>query len=54
MVLEKWHLECIDAFKSQIGGWDEGELAKRLFALILGEAKRRRSSMDRSPGVIFH
>ncbi|KAL7923041.1 hypothetical protein ACQKWADRAFT_291059 [Trichoderma austrokoningii] len=54
MVLEKWHLECIDAFKSQIGGWDEGELAKRLFALILGEAKRRRSSVNRSPGVIFH
>ncbi|RFU76880.1 hypothetical protein TARUN_5373 [Trichoderma arundinaceum] len=54
MVLEKWHLECVDAFKSQIGGWDEGELAKRLFALILGEAKRRRSSVDQSPGVMFH
>ncbi|KAL7795193.1 hypothetical protein V8C37DRAFT_374791 [Trichoderma ceciliae] len=54
MVLEKWHLECVDAFKSQIGGWDEGELAKRLFALILGEAKRRRSSVDQSPGAMFH
>ncbi|PTB67355.1 hypothetical protein BBK36DRAFT_158387 [Trichoderma citrinoviride] len=54
LVLEKWHLECVDAFKSQIKGWDEGELAKRLFALILGEAQRRRSSLGQSPGVMFH
>ncbi|KAL6809011.1 hypothetical protein GGI42DRAFT_228525 [Trichoderma sp. SZMC 28013] len=54
LVLQKWHLECVDAFKSQIGGWDEGELAKRLFALILGEAQRRRNSVGSSPGVIFH
>ncbi|KAL6832405.1 hypothetical protein V8C40DRAFT_234905 [Trichoderma camerunense] len=54
LVLQKWHLECVDAFKSQIGGWDEGELAKRLFALILGEAQRRRNSESTSPGVIFH
>ncbi|KAL7937423.1 hypothetical protein V8C35DRAFT_292471 [Trichoderma chlorosporum] len=54
LVLEKWHLECVDAFKSQIGGWDEGELAKRLFALILGERQRRRSSAGPSRGVMFH
>ncbi|KAL7805867.1 hypothetical protein V8C26DRAFT_417339 [Trichoderma gracile] len=55
LVLEKWHLECVDAFKSQIKGWDEGELAKRLFALILGEAQRRRASLGQSsPGVMFH
>ncbi|KAG6048727.1 hypothetical protein E4U39_007070 [Claviceps sp. Clav50 group G5] len=46
MTLEGWHLDCVDAFKAHVGGWDEGVLAKRLFALMLGEEKRRRNSGD--------
>ena len=42
MVLEQWHIDCVDAFKAVVGGWDEGALAKRLFALIIGEEKRQR------------
>ncbi|KAG6157518.1 hypothetical protein E4U37_007272 [Claviceps purpurea] len=46
MTLERWHLDCVDAFKAHVGGWDEGVLAKRLFALMLGEETRRRNSGD--------
>ncbi|KAG5968050.1 hypothetical protein E4U57_007590 [Claviceps arundinis] len=46
MTLERWHLDCVDAFKTHVGGWDEGVLAKRLFALMLGEETRRRNSGD--------
>ncbi|OAQ80053.1 hypothetical protein VFPBJ_05638 [Purpureocillium lilacinum] len=44
MRLERWHLDCVDAFRAQVGGWDEGALAKRLFALILGEEQRERAA----------
>ncbi|KAG8674351.1 hypothetical protein FPOAC2_00365 [Fusarium poae] len=56
MTLERWHLDCVDAFKAQVGGWDEGALAKRLFALILGE-QRRSQDASSSAGprrVMFH
>ncbi|KAK2600101.1 hypothetical protein QQS21_005187 [Conoideocrella luteorostrata] len=46
MTLQRWHLDCVDAFKAEVGLWDEGVLAKRLFALILGEQRRR--------GGMFH
>ena len=23
MTLERWHLDCVDAFKAEVGGWDE-------------------------------
>ncbi|KAG5946660.1 hypothetical protein E4U59_003207 [Claviceps monticola] len=46
MTLERWHLDCVDAFKAHVGGWEEGVLAKRLFALMLGEETRRRNSGD--------
>ncbi|VUC32052.1 unnamed protein product [Clonostachys rosea] len=42
MVLERWHLDCVDAFRAVVGGWDEGDLAKRLFSLILAEERRKR------------
>ncbi|KAI1815694.1 hypothetical protein GGS20DRAFT_317038 [Poronia punctata] len=42
LVLESWHLEVVDAFKIQVGGWDERVLAKRLFALVVGEQKRKK------------
>ncbi|ROW12934.1 hypothetical protein VPNG_04696 [Cytospora leucostoma] len=40
MVLEQWHLDVVDAFREEVGGWPEAELAKRLFALIVGEERR--------------
>ncbi|KAL6919086.1 hypothetical protein FSST1_003112 [Fusarium sambucinum] len=56
MTLERWHLDCVDAFKAQVGGWDEGALAKRLFALILGEQRRsQEASSSAGPRrVMFH
>lgn len=41
MLLEQWHLDIVDAFKKEVGGWDENELAKRLFAVMVGEERRR-------------
>ncbi|KAI0466366.1 hypothetical protein F4859DRAFT_306574 [Xylaria cf. heliscus] len=41
LLLEPWHLEVVEAFKLEVGGWDERALAKRVFALIIGEEKRR-------------
>ncbi|KAI1351878.1 hypothetical protein F5Y01DRAFT_281395 [Xylaria sp. FL0043] len=41
MTLEPWHLEVVEAFKHEVGGWDERVLAKRVFALVIGEEKRR-------------
>ncbi|KAI8634455.1 hypothetical protein F5Y19DRAFT_461823 [Xylariaceae sp. FL1651] len=45
LVLEAWHLEVIEAFKLEVGGWDERALAKRIFALMAGEEKRRREAV---------
>ncbi|KAI0885359.1 uncharacterized protein GGS22DRAFT_200267 [Annulohypoxylon maeteangense] len=41
--LEPWHLEVVEAFKLEVGGWDERSLAKRVFALIVGEQRRRKA-----------
>ncbi|ROW06540.1 hypothetical protein VMCG_04395 [Cytospora schulzeri] len=41
MVLEQWHLDVADAFRDEVGGWPEVVLVKRLFALIVGEERRR-------------
>lgn len=41
MALEQWHLDIVDAFKKEVGGWPEDALAKRLFSLIVGEERRR-------------
>lgn len=54
MQLERWHLDCVDAFKAEVGGWDEGALAKRLFALLLGEVRRSRETPRRGRSVMFH
>lgn len=40
LVLEQWHLDVVDAFKKEVGGWPENMLAKRFFALIVGEKRR--------------
>ncbi|KAK8078453.1 hypothetical protein PG996_004623 [Apiospora saccharicola] len=45
IILEAWHLEIVDVFRDEVGAgrcWDEKTLAKRLFALIVGEERRRR------------
>ncbi|KAF4461199.1 hypothetical protein FALBO_12007 [Fusarium albosuccineum] len=54
LTLERWHLDCVDAFKAEVGGWDEGALAKRLFALIIGEQRRNQGLVDRPARVMFH
>ncbi|KAH9431287.1 hypothetical protein MCOR02_008585 [Pyricularia oryzae] len=49
MALEQWHLDVVDAFRSDLCGgddtlfcaWDEHVLAKRLFALLVGEGRRK-------------
>lgn len=41
LTLEPWHLDVVEAFRAEVGGWDEGALAKRVFALIVGEERRR-------------
>ncbi|KAK4237632.1 hypothetical protein C8A03DRAFT_15833 [Achaetomium macrosporum] len=44
MVLEQWHLDVVDAFRNEFPdgrGWDEATLAKRVFALLVGEERRR-------------
>ncbi|KAK8024804.1 hypothetical protein PG990_002627 [Apiospora arundinis] len=58
IILEAWHLEVVDAFRGETGfdicdacGWDEKTLAKRLFALIVGEERRRRGISGPIPGV---
>jgi serine/arginine repetitive matrix protein 2 len=40
MRIEQWHLDVVDAFRGEVGGWDSGLLAKRLFSLIVGEERR--------------
>lgn len=40
MTIEKWHIDVVNAFRAEVGGWDEGALAKRVFALLVGERKR--------------
>lgn len=55
MKLERWHLDCVDAFRMEVGdGWDEGVLAKRLFALVLGEERRARGEEETQARVMFH
>ncbi|KAJ4423409.1 hypothetical protein N0V82_001882 [Gnomoniopsis sp. IMI 355080] len=39
--LHQAHLDVVDAFKKEVGGWQEEVLAKRLFALIVGTERRR-------------
>ncbi|CAH0001554.1 unnamed protein product [Clonostachys byssicola] len=56
MVLERWHLDCVDAFRAVVGGWDEGDLAKRLFSLILAEERRKRmrGHTTKPSAMMFH
>lgn len=52
--LERWHLDCVDAFGAEVGGWDEGDLVKRLFGLLAAEAKRSgKAPQGRQRAVMF-
>jgi len=41
MVMEQWHLEAVDEFRGVVAGWEEKAVAMRVFALLIGEVKRR-------------
>lgn len=51
MALERWHLDCVDAFTEEVGGWEVGYIIKRLFALLLGEERRTQSQTQE---LMFH
>ncbi|KAG5815449.1 hypothetical protein H9Q74_008522 [Fusarium xylarioides] len=53
MTLKRWHLDCVDAFKAQVGGWDEAEVVKRLVGLILGGEKRNQGA-EKPARAMFH
>lgn len=38
--LEQWHLEVVDEFRGKVAGWEEGVVARRVFALLVGEERR--------------
>lgn len=50
--LQQWHLEVVDEFRGEVPGWEESVVAKRVFALVVGEQRRRegRSPMKSGPG----
>lgn len=51
MTLEQWHIDVVDAFAAEIGGAaDERVLAKRVFALLVGEERRRNGLVPRRRG----
>lgn len=50
MVLQAWHLEVVEAFRAEVGGWDGAVLAKRLFSLLVGEERRRLGLVPRRRG----
>ncbi|OTA90802.1 hypothetical protein M434DRAFT_397675 [Hypoxylon sp. CO27-5] len=50
IILEPWHLDVVEAFKKEVGRWDERALAKRLFALIVGEERRRKGLVGKNKG----
>ncbi|GKT56923.1 hypothetical protein ColTof3_04262 [Colletotrichum tofieldiae] len=53
LVMEQWHLDVVDAFKAEVGGWEEEVLAKRVFSLIVGEQLRKEGKAPTAPSVKF-
>lgn len=52
MEIEGWHLDVVEGFLAEVrsggaaaaagsGGWDEAQIVKRVFALLVGEERRR-------------
>ncbi|KAK2066144.1 hypothetical protein LY76DRAFT_621559 [Colletotrichum caudatum] len=48
-----WHLDVVDAFKAEVGGWEEEVLAKRVFSLIVGAQLRKGGKAPMAPSVKF-
>ena len=42
MRLKQWHLEVVDEFRGVVPGWEEKDIAMRVFALIVGGEHRRK------------
>ncbi|KAK2024618.1 hypothetical protein LX32DRAFT_731347 [Colletotrichum zoysiae] len=53
LVMEQWHLDVVDAFKAEVGGWEEEVLAKRVFSLIVGAQLRKGGKAPKAPSVKF-
>jgi len=51
MKLEQWHLEVVDEFRGLVPGWEEAIVAKRVFALIVGEERRAMGLVGSMAGV---
>ncbi|TDZ23367.1 hypothetical protein Cob_v003875 [Colletotrichum orbiculare MAFF 240422] len=51
--MEQWHLDVVDAFKAEVGGWEEEILAKRVFALVVGEKIRKEGPGSHSSVKFF-
>ncbi len=41
MRIECWHLDCVEEFQTQVGGWQDADLVKRVFGLLVGERVRK-------------
>jgi serine/arginine repetitive matrix protein 2 len=39
--LEEWHLDICACFMDEVEGWEESVVARRLFAIIIGEKRRK-------------
>jgi hypothetical protein len=55
MPLEGWHLDVVEAFREELGKegvWDEAQIAKRVFALLVGEERRREGRVPRRDGEV--
>jgi len=53
MKLEQWHLEVVDEFRGVVPGWEEAVVAKRVFALIVGEERRARGEVGSAVKVYY-
>ncbi len=47
LALEQWHLDVVDVFREEVASWDESAIAKRLFALLVGEDRRSQGLVPR-------
>ncbi|TVY52808.1 hypothetical protein LCER1_G005715 [Lachnellula cervina] len=45
-----WHLEAVDEFRGNVDGWEEKGVAMRVFALLIGEGKRREREREKQSG----
>ncbi|KAI6781849.1 uncharacterized protein J7T54_005015 [Emericellopsis cladophorae] len=39
ILIERWHLDIVDAFCAEVGGWDAQTVCKRLFCLVVNEER---------------